>query len=73
MLIPVRCFTCNKVIANKWNSYQNDIHDGISIKDSLDKAGLKRYCCRRMFLGHVDLLDKMLMYSNYNNDSQSLE
>jgi DNA-directed RNA polymerase subunit N (RpoN/RPB10) len=23
----------------------------------MDKLGLERYCCRALFLGHVDLLD----------------
>ena len=22
MIIPIRCFTCNKVIANKWKTYE---------------------------------------------------
>ena len=62
VLIPIRCFSCNKVIANKWERYQEDIKTGMSKKDALDKAGLIRYCCRRMFLSHVDLIDKMLQY-----------
>jgi len=36
---------------------------GMSAKDALDKLGLKRYCCRRILLTHVDLIDKMLKYS----------
>ena len=28
--------------------------------DALDALGLKRYCCRRMLLTHVDLIDKLL-------------
>lgn len=23
MIIPVRCFTCNKVLADKWNAYKS--------------------------------------------------
>ncbi len=25
MIIPVRCFTCNKVLANKWFAYENEV------------------------------------------------
>ena len=25
MIIPVRCFTCNKVIAHLWNDYVNNV------------------------------------------------
>ena len=32
-------------------------------RDALDAMGLKRYCCRRMLLGHVDLIEKLLNYA----------
>ena len=25
MIIPVRCFTCGKVLANKWKAYENEV------------------------------------------------
>lgn len=32
-------------------------------RDALDALGLKRYCCRRMLLAHVDLIEKLLNYA----------
>ena len=33
-----------------------------STSDAMDKLGLKRYCCRRMVMTHVDLIEKLLKY-----------
>ncbi len=27
MIIPIRCFTCNQMIANKWNIYQKKVQE----------------------------------------------
>ena len=62
MIIPVRCFTCAKVIGNKWEAYQKLLSEGVSKEEALTQLGLKRYCCRRMLLTHVDLIDKFLEY-----------
>lgn len=62
MIIPVRCYTCGKVTGNKWDPYQNLLAEGFTPSDALDKLGLKRYCCRRILLTHVDLIDKFLEY-----------
>ena len=72
MIIPIRCYSCNKVIANKWETYVKDINEGMTAKNALDKIGLHRYCCRRMFLSHTDILDKILVYSDVKSDSKEL-
>lgn len=56
MIIPTRCFTCGKVIADQWDDFKERTEEGEDAKNVLDDLGLERYCCRSMFLGHVDLL-----------------
>ena len=69
-MIPVRCFSCNKIIGDKWETYKAHLESGMSASDAFAKLGLRRYCCKRMFLGHVEIIDKLLLYSeNKDNDS----
>ncbi|PSS37527.1 hypothetical protein PHLCEN_2v641 [Hermanssonia centrifuga] len=63
MIIPVRCFSCGKVVGDKWNAYLDLLGKDYSEGDALTKLELKRYCCRRMVLTHVDLIEKLLQYN----------
>ncbi|MFB0557933.1 MAG: DNA-directed RNA polymerase subunit N [Candidatus Bathyarchaeia archaeon] len=60
MIIPVRCFSCGKVIGDKWEPYARRVTRGERPGDVLDDLGLTRYCCRRMLLSHVELIDEIL-------------
>ncbi|PLJ76932.1 DNA-directed RNA polymerase subunit N [Infirmifilum sp. NZ] len=62
MMFPVRCFTCGSLIGDKWNEFATRVHNGEDPEKVLNDLGVKRYCCRRMFLSHVDLVDKILEY-----------
>lgn len=57
MIIPVRCFSCGKPIAQHWEEYSERVKKGESKKNVLDSLGIERPCCRAMFLGQVDLLE----------------
>ncbi|MCX6659888.1 MAG: DNA-directed RNA polymerase subunit N [Candidatus Bathyarchaeota archaeon] len=63
MIIPIRCFTCGKVVADKWEEFSNRVKNGEAPKKVLDELGVSRYCCRRMFISHVDIIDDILKYS----------
>jgi len=61
-ILPVRCYTCGKIIGGKWEPYQNMLKEGIDRKDVFDKLLLKKMCCRRMLMGHVEIIDSLLKY-----------
>lgn len=56
MMVPVRCFTCGKVVGSAWEPFVERSEAGADPKQVLDDLGLERYCCRRMILSHVDLV-----------------
>lgn len=62
MIIPIRCFSCGKPIAKDWDEYTKRINKGENAKKVLDSLGYERYCCRRMFLAQVDLIDTIMKY-----------
>ncbi len=81
MIIPIKCFTCGLVIADKYRYYQEQVRkkklakrgNGESIDvdkvlyltkefvektpegEVLDELNMKKMCCRRHFLTHVDI------------------
>ena len=81
MIIPIKCFTCGMVIADKYRYYVEQVRkkkltkrgNGESIDidkvlyltkefaektpegEVLDELNMKKMCCRRHFLTHVDI------------------
>jgi DNA-directed RNA polymerase subunit N (RpoN/RPB10) len=62
MMIPVRCYTCNKVIGHLYEYYKILVEKNIKSEDIFNEIELKRYCCKRMFISHIDLIDKIINY-----------
>ena len=42
--------------------YLEQVKNGKDRKKVMDDLGLKRYCCRAMFLGHIDLIDTVARF-----------
>ena len=73
LIIPIRCFTCGKVVATayeeftkRYDEYTKAVESGEKPKESpkqiLDDLGLERYCCRRMIISHVNLIKDAAPY-----------
>ena len=62
MLIPVRCFTCGNLIADKYDDFQNKIKSGEEPDKVLDSLGFERYCCRRMLLTTVETIQQVIPF-----------
>ena len=62
MLIPVRCFTCGNLIADKYNDYESKIKAGEDPAKVLDSLGIERYCCRRMLLTTVETIQQVIPF-----------
>ncbi|MDA4125192.1 MAG: DNA-directed RNA polymerase subunit N [Thaumarchaeota archaeon] len=70
MMIPIRCFTCGNQIGDKFASFQSRVKDGEDPAKVLDALGLKRYCCRRMLISSVDVIDQVLPFFSRKADLQ---
>lgn len=70
MIFPVRCFTCNKVIGNKWYTYKkllekvDDENQDFSIDDVFKQLCVSKFCCKRHFTTHIEVIDDLLLYED---------
>jgi DNA-directed RNA polymerase subunit N len=76
MIIPIKCFSCGMVLADKYRYYTEEVRKRKLAKDMdvdkviyltkefsektpegevMDELGLKKMCCRRHILTHVDI------------------
>ena len=62
MLIPVRCFTCGGLIADKYFEYKDRVKSGEEDAKILDSLRINRYCCRRMFISSVETIYQVIPY-----------
>jgi len=60
MIVPVRCFSCGKVIGDRWQEFMQRVKNGEAAGEVLESLGINRYCCRRMMLSHVQMTEDLL-------------
>ncbi|MBI4361774.1 MAG: DNA-directed RNA polymerase subunit N [Euryarchaeota archaeon] len=62
-MIPVRCFTCGKVVSSLYEDYKHRVREQHeSPKKVLDELRVSRYCCRRMLLSHMEMVETLNLY-----------
>ena len=62
MLIPVRCFSCGNLIADKFDDYQTKLKAGEDPEKVLNDLQINRYCCRRMLLTTVETIQQVIPF-----------
>ena len=62
MLIPPRCFSCGRPVGGLWKKFRERVEKGENPKKVLDDLGIDRYCCRALFLTHIDVLKKVARF-----------
>ena len=70
MIIPVRCFSCGAVVADKLETLESRTSNGESPADILNDLGVTRYCCRRMLLSNSNVIDQIIQYHESLHDKR---
>lgn len=53
-MLPIRCFSCNKVLG-RYNEIYEKYKKMNKLNEFFEKYDIKRYCCRKIFLTHIDI------------------
>ena len=62
MLVPVRCFTCGNLIADKYDDYQTKLKIGEDPEKILNELKINRYCCRRMLVTTAETIQQVIPF-----------
>ncbi|QQG40306.1 MAG: DNA-directed RNA polymerase subunit N [Candidatus Aenigmatarchaeota archaeon] len=61
-MVPIRCFSCGKPVAQYWDDYKNGLKKGKKSKELLDSFGLDRFCCRQTMIAHADIIGQVAQF-----------
>jgi DNA-directed RNA polymerase subunit N len=70
MMVPIRCFTCGNLIGDKFATFTSRVKGGDDAAKVLDELGIKRYCCRRMLISSVDVIDQVIPFYSRQAETQ---
>lgn len=61
MLLPVRCYTCGKILAHLTEACEK--YSGDTWAQFFEDHNILRYCCRRIIMSHVPDLNHASSYT----------
>lgn len=64
-MFPIRCYTCNTVLAHLHDRFEQMSRHSTAVQ-SFERLRIERMCCRRMFLGYVNVTSDLIRYPNVN-------
>ena len=67
-MIPVRCFTCNKVLGNKGETVRKALENGVDMNVFWPTIGITRPCCKMLLQFSLDLTEKRMVYHQYKGN-----
>lgn len=67
---PARCFSCGKVLGNKYAEYEK-LCQTQSAESAMNQLAITRYCCRRMMLTSIDVAQQVQDYNAVHNTIQN--
>lgn len=76
---PIRCYTCGKILGNKWEAIDKLLSEKKTFKEIYELLLIRRYCCKRVILTSVDMdnnstfLSEKIQIHNENVDPKFLK
>jgi len=62
LMIPIRCFSCGFPVSAFYEEFKKRVMKGEKPGKVMDDLGIKRYCCRRMLLSQIDVIDEIAVF-----------
>jgi len=70
MPLPIRCFSCGKVVARYETKIEKMLKEGKKYSSIFEELGIDRYCCRSVVMTSVDLNEILIKYKTLPREQQ---
>jgi len=57
--------SCGKPISAFYEEYKQRVEKGEEKTKVMKNLGIERYCCKALFLGHIDLIDTIAKFKKF--------